>query len=392
MDPVITKEKPGGLPEHEREGRPHPGRAIVTYGRSLMSLVIARSLDEQGVEVIGCDDVAMTVLSFSRHVEQTFTHASLDDDPEQALKDIEAAVRKYAPEDDRPYVLIPAFRDAKLFAEHRDRFEPLIKVAAPDFSSIEKVHPKDVFADFVEDAGVPAPATKVLPAGDRDIEALGELTFPLIAKPNDGVGGRGVEKIDDEAELRDYLSRARAKDAILLQEVVEGKDYCVSFVAVQGQLVGVVAYHNLTQFPREAGAGASRETVDAAPFRAATEKLVRATKWNGVAEIDFRWDGNPDSEPKVIEINPRYWAGLFHRRRRAWISMDRVSHCCRAAGAPCGRSGCEGGFPIAHPARGSCLRRRKWRPRTSTCRNRRLPGRKRASGSRRARCWARWRS
>ncbi len=312
MDPVITKEKPGGLPEHEREGRPHPGRAIVTYGRSLMSLVIARSLDEQGVEVIGCDDVAMTVLSFSRHVEQTFTHASLDDDPEQALKDIEAAVRKYAPEDDRPYVLIPAFRDAKLFAEHRDRFEPLIKVAAPDFSSIEKVHPKDVFADFVEEADVPAPATKVLPAGDRDIEALGELTFPLIAKPNDGVGGRGVEKIDDEAELQDYLSRARAKDAILLQEVVEGKDYCVSFVAVQGQLVGVVAYHNLTQFPREAGAGASRETVDAAPFRAATEKLVRATKWNGVAEIDFRWDGDPDSEPKVIEINPRYWAGLFH--------------------------------------------------------------------------------
>lgn len=312
MDPVITKDKPGGLPVYELEGRPHPGRAIVTYGRSLMSLVIARSLDEQGVEVIGCDDVSMTVLSFSRHVEETFTHASLDDDPEQALKDIEEAVRKYAPDDDRPYVLIPAFRDAKLFAEHRDRFEPLIKIAAPDFASIEKVHPKEVFAEFVEESGVPAPATKVYPPGDREIGDLGDLSFPLIAKPNDGVGGRGVEKVENEEELKDYLDRARAGDAILLQEMVDGKDYCVSFVAVQGQLVGVVAYHNLTQFPREAGAGASRETVDAAPFRAATEKLVRATKWNGVAEIDFRWDGKPESEPKVIEVNPRYWAGLFH--------------------------------------------------------------------------------
>ena len=35
-----------------------PGRVILTYGRSLMALVIARSLARQGIEVIGCDDVA----------------------------------------------------------------------------------------------------------------------------------------------------------------------------------------------------------------------------------------------------------------------------------------------------------------------------------------------
>ena len=40
------------------------GRVILTYGRSLMALVIARSLAQRGVEIIGCDDVDLTVLSF----------------------------------------------------------------------------------------------------------------------------------------------------------------------------------------------------------------------------------------------------------------------------------------------------------------------------------------
>ena len=46
------------------------GRVIVTYGRSLMSLAIARSLHERGVEIIGCDDVGMTALSFSKNINR----------------------------------------------------------------------------------------------------------------------------------------------------------------------------------------------------------------------------------------------------------------------------------------------------------------------------------
>ena len=48
----------------------YAGRAIVMYGRSLMALEIAYSLGERGIEVIGCDDVDFTVLSFSRFVKK----------------------------------------------------------------------------------------------------------------------------------------------------------------------------------------------------------------------------------------------------------------------------------------------------------------------------------
>lgn len=296
------------------EGAKRPlGRAIVTYGRSLMSLVIARSLHEQGIEVIGCDDVGMTVLSFSRHVHDTFVHASFEDDQERALRDFEEAVRRYAPEDDRPYVLMPAFRDARIFARHRDRFEPLIKIAAPQWSSIEMVDPKDRFARFLEAHKLPAPRTViVMPKNGHHPVPADAAALPVIAKPADGVGGRGVEILRTPRDLRRYLAQSDPATPVLLQEVIDGHDYCVSFVAAKGAPVGVVAYRNVTQFPRKAGAGAVRETVDATPFLPATEALIKATGWDGVAEIDFRWSGKPDAEPKMIEVNPRYWAGLYH--------------------------------------------------------------------------------
>ncbi len=291
---------------------PHPGRAIVTYGRSLISLVIARSLHERGVEVIGCDDVGLTVLSFSRHCEQTFVHPAFDDDEEAALDAFEEAVRKHAPDDGRPYVLIPSFRDARLFARYRDRFEPLIRIAAPDIASIEMVDPKDRFAVFCQEHRLPAPATRILAPGEFRDTPPKDVALPLIAKPVDGVGGRGVERIETAAELATYLRDADASAPVLLQEPVDGVDYCASFVAVRGELIGLVVYQNIKQFPIRSGAGAIRETVDSAPFRAATKALARITKWNGVAEIDFRWNGQADTEPKMLEVNPRYWAGLYH--------------------------------------------------------------------------------
>ncbi len=336
LDEVITEETPVGIRKHVMEGAVHPGRAIVTYGRSLISLVIARSLHEKGVEVIGADDIGMTVLSFSRHVEKNFVHSSMEDDLERALDEFEEKVREYAPDDDRPYVLIPGFRDARIFAEHRDRFEPLIKIAAPDLSSVDLIHPKDAFARFLEDRELPGPETQIIEPGEDRSGLSGRVSYPLIIKPNDGVGGRGVARITAAEELDAYLDEAPKDGVLLLQEAIDGEDFCVSFVALRGELLGVVAYRNVTQFPKQAGAGAVRETVDAEPFMEATRQLVKATRWNGVAEVDFRWNGEAAVEPKMLEVNPRYWAGLFHSTESGvdfpWIAY-RVA----------------AGLPVTHP-------------------------------------------
>jgi predicted ATP-grasp superfamily ATP-dependent carboligase len=184
----------------------HPGRVILTYGRSLMALVIARSLAERGVEVIGCDDVNLTVLSFSRHVQETFTVAPWESEPEQFLQDLEAAVLEYAPPDKRPYVLMPVFRDIDLIARHRKRFEPVIKIAAPLTRSIELVTPKHKLAQLAEEHGFEAPHSW-LPKSPKALHELAPtLDYPLIVKPVDGAGGRGVARVRNAEEAEAHAA------------------------------------------------------------------------------------------------------------------------------------------------------------------------------------------
>ena len=101
------------------------GRVIVTYGRSMMALVIAHSLGRRGIEVIGCDDVELTVLNFSRYVKNNFVHIPQDPDPEAFVNDLAKKCERYVPDDGKPFVLMPVFRETEVLAKHKHLFQRL---------------------------------------------------------------------------------------------------------------------------------------------------------------------------------------------------------------------------------------------------------------------------
>jgi len=71
------------------------GRVIITSSRSLMALVAAHSLGKRGVEIIGADCVAPTMLHFSKYAFANEKYHRHTDDPEAFLDDIEAIIDKY---------------------------------------------------------------------------------------------------------------------------------------------------------------------------------------------------------------------------------------------------------------------------------------------------------
>ena len=291
-----------------------PGRVIVTYGRSLMSLVIARSLHDRGVEVIGCDDVDFTVMSFSNVVSKTFTHPAVDDGEDAYIDALIENIKEHKPEDDRPYLLMPVFRNTRVIARHRERLEPYITVAAPRWESIEKIFPKGNLVKTAEETGANAPASVHVEDADTLREKLGNMKPPFLLKPVSGVGGRGIERVDHaEAAIERHAAFIEENsEAPLLQEMAEGEDYCFTGLFKDGELLAHMAYRNLKSFPVDTGAGAIRETIADEVFLEPVQRLMRATRWTGVAEIDFLWNGDENTEPVLIEVNPRFWAGLFH--------------------------------------------------------------------------------
>ncbi len=321
----------------KRRVPPAGARVVVMYGRSLMSLVIAHSLGKRGVEVIGCDDVELTVLSFSRYVTKTFVHESLEEDRERFLDDLEGHLRKLIPSDGRPYVLMPVFRETEIIAQDRQRFESFIQVAAPPYEAIAAVHPKDCLAATAQRLGISAPRTwdLRLPVGVRagagmSVDGVaGACSFPVLIKPPDDVGGRGIVRCESAGELRREVAEyvRRRGELPLVQEFAGGDDYCLTVLFERGELVASMAYRNLYRYPVESGAGIVRETVDDEPFLEPARKLLGPLGWHGIAELDFRWDGNTaggagavaggatdagsGAPPLLLEVNPRFWAGLF---------------------------------------------------------------------------------
>jgi len=291
------------------------GRVIVTYGRSLIALMIAQSLGARGIDVIGCDDVGMTVLSFSKFVSKNCIYTAPDKDEQAFIDDLLRIAQENKPEDDRPYVLIPAFRDAKIVAKYKERFDGVITVACPDFEAIDKVDHKDRFAETTQEFDVNSPKTW-LPKDERDLDTMmEEIQFPVFIKPPNDVGGRGISKVDNEQALKIAFAELQADypdDQILIQGLAEGVDYCFCGLFEHGDLVASMVYHNIRKFPQETGAGVVRETVESERFDVIAKKLMKPLKWNGVAGIDFMWDEHEDSTPTMIEVNARFWAALDH--------------------------------------------------------------------------------
>ena len=78
-----------------------------------------------------------------------------------------------------------------------------------------------------------------------------------------------------------------------------------------------MTYHNIRTYPVKSGTGVLRETVSEPAMEQTGAALLASLKWHGVAEIDFRWDGQSPT-PQLIEVNPRFWGGLTQSVASGW--------------------------------------------------------------------------
>ncbi len=84
------------------------------------------------------------------------------------------------------------------------------------------------------------------------------LTFPLVAKPDIGMRGAGVQLVHNTAELRDYAESFPAGANFLLQALVEEEGEAgVFYVREPGENKGRITSLTLKYFPRVHGDGKS---------------------------------------------------------------------------------------------------------------------------------------
>lgn len=87
-----------------------------------------------------------------------------------------------------------------------------------------------------EAAGLPSPKSALVTCAE-DVRKL-DFQYPLIIKPTDRSGSRGIYKIESPDQLPDAIDRARSQSfeqGVLVEEFAEGNEYSVEYVSWEGE-------------------------------------------------------------------------------------------------------------------------------------------------------------
>ena len=87
-----------------------------------------------------------------------------------------------------------------------------------------------------EKAGLPS-CKSILVTEDSDLNTL-PLSYPVIVKPTDRSGSRGIRKVTDPKELPEAVAFAREpsfEKKVLVEEFAEGREYSVEYLSWEGE-------------------------------------------------------------------------------------------------------------------------------------------------------------
>lgn len=115
--------------------------------------------------------------------------------------------------------------------------EPLrdrgVRLIGTDFDAIEKAEDRDRFEKVLEELGIPQPQGRAVTNIEDGVRAAEEAGYPVLVRPSFVLGGRAMQIVGDEGQLRQYLRTAVEVDAdkpVLVDKYIQGKEVEVDAV------------------------------------------------------------------------------------------------------------------------------------------------------------------
>ena len=350
----------------------------LVIGGDYQGLGIVRSLGRRGIPVWVLDD-KRSIAAVSRYTRRTLAWPT----DERRQRDYLLALGKRHHLDG--WVVYPT-RDETvgMLAREHAALAERYRLATPPWEITRWAYDKRLTHELAAEAGVDAPWTRY-PTSRDEVAAL-DCAFPVIIKP--AIKEHFYQhthakawRVDDRAALLARYDEACAllapdeRDEIMVQELIPGGGEAqFSFAALchDGAVLASLAARRWRQHPMDFGHSSTYvETVEQLEVEAAGTALLRAMRYSGLAEVEFKRDPR-NGRYKVLDVNARTWAGTLSGGGRAWISHACSGGYCTAR--QCRR--CAAGRACAGCACSPTCRRRCWR-----CG---------AGGSRRAPTCARW--
>ena len=310
----------------------HTGKYIAYLYSSYTGENASRLTDKKKIIVLGAGPIRIgqgVEFDYSTvHAVQTIKRAGyeaiiINNNPETVSTDYTTADKLYfeplTPEDvmaiidfEKPEGVIASLGGQTAINLAHPLMDRGVKIIGTDCDAIEKAENRDSFEKILKDLNIPQPTGKAVTNIEDGLKAANAIGYPVLVRPSFVLGGRAMQIVSKDEDLRQYLKTAVEIDEdkpVLVDKYIQGKEVEVDAIC-DGKDVFVPGIMELV----ERTGVHSGDSISVYPTFSISDRvkgiiLQYAKKLGlgigiiGLYNIQFIVD--PHDNVYIIEVNPR---------------------------------------------------------------------------------------
>ncbi len=187
-----------------------------------------------------------------------------------------------------------------------------VKIIGTDCEAIDRAENRDLFEKVLKELNIPQPQGKAVTKIEDGVKAAEEIGYPVLVRPSFVLGGRAMQIVADEEQLRRYLRTAVEIDEdkpvlvdkyisgkeLEVDAICDGKDVFVPGIMELVERTGIHSGDSISVYPTFSISEKVRETI-----LDYTRRLGLGIGIIGLYNIQFIVDKKDNVF--IIEVNPR---------------------------------------------------------------------------------------
>ena len=187
-----------------------------------------------------------------------------------------------------------------------------VKIIGTDCAAIDRAEDRNAFENLLNELNIPRAKGKAVTKIEDGIEAAAEIGYPVLVRPSFVLGGRAMQIVANEEQLRHYLKTAVEIDEdkpVLVDKYIQGKEVEVDAICdgidvfVPGimeliERTGIHSGDSISVYPTFSVSDKVKGTI-----LQYAKKLGLGIGIKGLYNIQFIVDEHDDVY--IIEVNPR---------------------------------------------------------------------------------------
>ncbi|MDR2771211.1 MAG: carbamoyl-phosphate synthase (glutamine-hydrolyzing) large subunit [Clostridiales Family XIII bacterium] len=186
-----------------------------------------------------------------------------------------------------------------------------IRILGTQFKSIDLAEDREKLRLLLGEMGIPTPAGYSVTDEAAAFAVVEKLGYPLVVRPSYVIGGRAMQVVYSDEELRKYIEEAvslSAEHPVLIDQYIEGRETDVDAVADGEDILIPGLMEHVERTGVHSGDSISVYPPHTLPNEVAdllveyTRRIARRLDVVGLINVQYAWSGG---KVYVIEVNPR---------------------------------------------------------------------------------------